>query len=87
MAHKPKKLKKAGAKPKSAPSAVAPPLFAPTPFNVAVRRLVKQREELEKRQKLTRVLRDESAAIRHQAAMDALRGMRTQGFTPGMTLI
>ena len=66
---------------------MAPPLFAPTPFNVAVSRLVKQREELEKRQKLTRVLRDESAAIRHQAAMDALRGMRTQGFTPGMTLI
>ena len=86
MAFKVKKLKKAGGKPKPA-SAVAPPHFAPTPYNMAVSRLMKQREELEKRQKLARVLRDESAAIRHQAAMDALRGMRTQGFTPGMTFI
>ena len=86
MAFKLKKLKKAGGKPKPA-SAVAPPHFAPTPYNMAVSRLMKQREELEKRQKLARVLRDESAAIRRQSAMDALQGMKTQGFMSGLSFI
>lgn len=62
-------------------------VFAPTPYNQAVQRLLKQREVLERRQALARVLRDESAAIRHRAAKDALQGMRAQGFTPGLTLL
>jgi hypothetical protein len=81
MAVKLKKLKVKAKKPK--PSGPPPP-FAPTPYNKAVSRLMKQREILEKRQALARVLRDESAAVRAQAAKDALQGMRGQGFTPGL---
>lgn len=68
---------------KSKPVATKKPPFARTPFNTAVGRLMKQREILEKRQALARVLRDESAAVRAQAAKDALAGMRMQGFAPG----